>query len=193
MNDISLSIILMAIKKIVSKTSTAFTENLIGFFKKIYILITLLPIYIAFAVSGFIITSLYDAYIFPEFLFLQDIPSDLILLLSQGIVILAILGSSVFIFSTTILYMINTLNQYIGIFDTTGLNANLIGFLNASVMIFSNTLSTKVGAIKNGLAIYFNNKNLETSSTATAKQEKPHTQTIKIDIDEDTIQKFKQL
>lgn len=172
-----------------AKSKNIFTEDVIEFFKKIYILMTLLPIYIAFAISGFIITSLYDAYIFPQFLFLQNTPSDLILLLSQGIIILAILGSSVFIFSTTVLYIINTINQYIGIFNTTGLNSNLIGFLNVSVMMFSDTLSTKVGAIKNGLAVYFNNKNLEPSSAPA----KPSKQTIKIDIDEDTIKRFKQL
>lgn len=182
----------MSTKKIITKsTNLAVTDDLIEFLKKIYILITLLPIYIVFAIGGLTISSVYDAYIFPQLLFLQGIPTNLTFMLTQSIVILAILGSSVFIFSTTILYMVNTLNEYIGIFNTLGLNSNLIGFLNASVMMFSNSLSTRVLAVKQSLATYFNNKSSETS--ATPKEAQRTTQTIKVEIDEDTIQKFKHL
>jgi len=169
----------------------AVKTDIIDFFKKLYILVTLIPVYIVFAIGGMVISSLYDAYIFPQFTFLNIDTANVWILAIQSVLILSILGSSVYIYSSAVLYIVNSLNDLLGIFNTVGLNSNLIGFLNAAAVMYSNTLFTKVLDVKHAMYTYFNGKPYPGTPTPNAPSPETTQTKIKINVDQESIDKIK--
>jgi hypothetical protein len=131
------------ISKDVDKDIKMIKNDSRNMFNYLYLLISLLPLFIFYSFGGLFITTIFDNYIFPYFSILIN-NNNLISLTLQCIFIAGLLGTISYIFNIIITYFVNIMDKYIGIFGAKERNINLSSFLTAMTILFSTTLSEKV-------------------------------------------------